>query len=127
MLNAMRFSVGEYSAPETRSSWKVSWSGQPPVAGSSQSCGTPVMSVRKASLRPSGEKLGEWAERILRYLSKLYGMDLLRREHRTQYRRGAVENVSSTAPVATYLVVAALLGRLFAGGVGLGGEAGGGG
>jgi hypothetical protein len=60
--------VGEYSAPETRSSWKVSCSGQPPPAGTSQAWGTPVISVKKETLRPSGDQLAPHAPLILRYL-----------------------------------------------------------
>ena len=70
MPKSSLFADGEYSAPEIRSSWKVSCSGQAgygPSAGISQTWGTPVISVKNETRRPSGDQLGPQAPRILRY------------------------------------------------------------
>jgi hypothetical protein len=70
MPKRILFSVGEYSAPETRSSWKVSCSGPPPASlETSHTCGTPVISVRKETLMPSGDQLAPQAPLIFRYLA----------------------------------------------------------
>jgi len=45
---------------------KVSWRGQPPLVSTTQSCATPVVSVRNASCFPSGESDGALARRAFR-------------------------------------------------------------
>src|SRR6266446_4853505 len=50
---------GDHSTELTGSSSVVASVGQPPSVAAVQTCGTPLISQTKASVFPSGEKLGE--------------------------------------------------------------------
>src|SRR5262245_31500314 len=63
----MPFPVGDQAVAETLLGKNVSWSGQPLVFGTFQTCAVPVIFVEKATSLPSGESVGAAALRMLRY------------------------------------------------------------
>jgi hypothetical protein len=58
-VNAIHVPSGDHSAPPTGSSKEVTIRGKPPAAGTVHTCGRPLRLETKASVLPSGEKLGE--------------------------------------------------------------------